>query len=428
MYKKGYYKGYTARMEPLDFAGGGAPARGSSGSMNPYNRSGGNTAGKTSTGEVSRMGRWAQVPNTRTPSSLNADNAGWAKAMQRGAMQAAKALLQEFGNMVGEYTTPFAEDWGTLPQKTFNPTGQWTRCANPTDSCAPSASLTLWDWFGSHATNSGVCNLGSCPLGQVSVLGDAIPSMAGWPSTVNLINIGRASATPGRYDHLQQWRRLGPATPSWAIPRPIRPTVPLNGVRPFAKGEAPLKHPVKAPPKVDLDGRVRAKPRVRPSTDIVFPPGRPPVIKTGEHVDEPDKVPTRKVRGVPKAMVGALALMHGLTELGDFVDALYEALPPIARCAGKRGLVHDLICVLEHADAFADPDVMAAAIGNLIANEVEDRVIGALFGSNWRTGVRSFNDQYGGSAWIGGGYGAPTADAGFGGLISWSGSARMSPM
>ena len=393
-------------------------------------------------GGVARMvpsgspGGPARVPLTgrygSPPSSLNSDS-GWARALARGAMFAAKSLLKDFGNMSGEVASPDTGEWGRLAQQVVLKAG-WTRCAwpdwttNVVCNGGVEPTIELWDW-GSTGASPAACLLGQCPRNQSSAYNDPLNTTVGWPNSVNQVSYTRR--TPGqtnRYDFIRTYVGPGLAgNPN--LPRYVRPTVPLDGVAPRPETRGPMKTGVKTPSRVDVDGRVVAKPSVRPSTDVVFPPGRPPVIKTGEHVDEPDKVPTKKVRGVPGAMVAAIKAMHSLTELGDFVDALYEALPPVARCGGKRGLVHDLICVLEHADAFADPDVMAAAIGNLIANEVEDRVIGALFGSNWRFGGSFRPDNYGGTAWVGGGYGAPTPDTGnAGGLIQWSGSARMSPM
>ena len=432
MYKKGYYKGYTARMDPIDVAGGGAPVRGSGGSLNPYNKFGGNTAGKTSTGEVTRMGRWAQVPNTRTPSSLNADNAGWAAAMRRAAMLAAKELLAagkyELPDPWSVVENPWAEVW---PAGWSIPSG-WTQCATPL--CAGPVDRGWWN-------NSGTCaSFAVCPTNQAAGLNGTTNLPWGtvhatWRQVIAMQQTG-GSTVPGgipRGTLRAQFVRASSAITTMPTWRASAVVAPLPGALPVVGGKLSRRsrdNRAAAPaPRVTVDGRVADKPSVRPATDVVFPPGRPPVIKVGEHVDEPDRKPTKKVRGVPGAMVAAIKLLHSLTELGDFVDALYEALPPIARCAGKRGLVHDLICVLTHADAFADPDVMAKAIGNLLWNHVEDKVIGALFGSNWRFGGSFRPDNYGGTAWVGGGYGAPTPDTGnAGGLIQWSGSARMSPM
>jgi len=222
-----------------------------------------------------------------------------------------------------------------------------------------------------------------------------------------------------------QWEKIANGGRGLPMPMPYRiwPTFyPKDGPHPEPM-TAPLLEPHLRPASrgaVDIDGRLVVKPSVRPSVDIDFSAdGAPPRITPGEHADKPDKAGKRY--GVPPAMVAAIKLMHGLTELGDFFGALYDALPPIARCAGKRGLMHDALCVLEHMDAYADPEVAAAAIGNLIAEGVEDKVIGSLFGASDSIGGR----PYTGTAWVGGGYGAPSIDAGYGGLTS---TPYMSPM
>ena len=422
MYKKGYYKGSSFRMDPIDLAGGGLPIRGGSGgSLNPYNkRSGGNVPGRTSTGVTTRMTPFARVPNTGTPSSR--PNSEWAAALAR----ATNWALQQMVNPLND-TEPTAVDaplgwWAQDMYVGWNKTHSCTDVGGcggvnggftegpvsiPGVGCPPSSGVNCW----SHPQNHAHPDLASC--------------YAHHPTTTRITEWYRKSLTTG--NPKKSWVKVGDGNTAKRVF--ARSSVRLNDrVLNDPLGRPRLGFANSPSPRRTPDSRVADKPSVRPATDVVFTPGRPPVIKTGEHVDEPDKKPTKKVRGVPKAMVGAIALLHGLTELADFVDALYEALPPIARCAGQRGLAHDLICVLEHADAFADPDVMAKAIGNLIANEVEDKVIGALFGSNWRFGGSFRPDNYGGTAWVGGGYGAPQPDFGFGGLISWSGSARMSPM
>lgn len=378
-------------------------------------------------GGVTRMGRYdMSMPRNlggrfKTPSSSNQDASGWAQAMARAAMNALKQSLMALNQ-------PLSVDapqgwWANDSYAGY--TKQALECAEDLTQCVGAVGcLQRYQRVSADVTTCVGCN---GTLSSNICYSSFMECYNANPGATRIAQWHRKSITTGRV--WKWWKRnTGPSVGKQIFLKGL--LQPLNNPWPDPF-QHPYPGPVGAPAikgRTDEDGRLRDRPYVRPSTDIVFVPGkpRPPVVKTGEHKDVPDK--SKKVRGVPKAMVAAIALMHGLTELKDFVDALYEALPPIARCAGKRGLVHDLICVLEHADAFGDPDVMADAIANLIANEVEDRVIGALFGSNWRTGVRNFNDQYGGSAWIGGGYGAPTADAGFGGLISWSGSARMSPM
>lgn len=213
-----------------------------------------------------------------------------------------------------------------------------------------------------------------------------------------------------------QWERISTRANGNPMVVPVPQFFPDAEPEPGMVPQQAHKIAVGVATRIDVDGRVAAKPSVRPSTDIVFNGDKPPVISNGEHVDRPDRA--KKRRGVPPAMVAAIKLLHGLTEVDDFFSALYDALPSNKRCGGGSGLVHKILCVLHNvaSGTYADPDIFAAAVMNLVENEVEDRVMGALLGSNWRTGVRNFNDQYGSTAWT---------DTSFGGMLNLP---NMSPM
>lgn len=157
-------------------------------------------------------------------------------------------------------------------------------------------------------------------------------------------------------------------------------------------------HPVpRISPRLDPDGRVRARPYVRPAIETVFPGsspwvnGRPaprPRPRRVPHLDVPDGA--KKVRSVPAALMAALKVFHAATELDDFVDALYASLSQWRkrRCGRPSGLGGKFACVVNNFDAFTtDPgaaDNIQRAINNLLENNVNDRALGKLFGAKWK--------------------------------------------
>lgn len=205
-----------------------------------------------------------------------------------------------------------------------------------------------------------------------------------------------------------QWRVLAKWVPGTGDPaEPWRPAVTL------ALGAAALAPPTLAPPvavprmgtRQRVDGRtgrsLRYPYKVAAET-YVFPRigGRGPVrARTGWHDQLPSR-PTAKGKGaIPRGMFLALRLFHAATELGDFVDALYDALGPF-KCKGAKTIQARMFCVGKNWDRFfTDPAIMAAAMRNLVMNEVEDRIMGRLYGAGWQTGVRPFRDTYGSGAW-----------------------------
>lgn len=160
-------------------------------------------------------------------------------------------------------------------------------------------------------------------------------------------------------------------------------------------------------PFVDQDNRIAAKPAARRSIDMRFDGKGPPRVTVGEHLNKPGDKARKRKSG--KAMAMAIRMMHSLSELGDFAAAMFEALPKELQGKGKRGLAYDLGTVIDNWQAFLQPEVASKAILNLAFNHFSDKLIGTLFGSNWRTGVRT--DNYGGTAWVGGGYGAPSVSS-----------------
>ena len=187
----------------------------------------------------------------------------------------------------------------------------------------------------------------------------------------------------------------------WSLPGGAVEIAPASNPKPLTAPN-PLREPN---PARDPDGRPRARPYERPAWEYQFPAPRPggrtvprPRARPVRHRDVPDKA--KKVRNVPAAMVAAIKLFHAATEVEDFVDVLYEALPNF-RKKGEKGLVDRLAAVAANWDSvFVDAGTFDRMAEGLILNSFEDRVLGALFGANWRAGVPMRGDNYSGSVYV----------------------------
>jgi len=340
-------------------------------------------------------GGYARVPNTYTYSRLSGSSLlkfgrfarrlmPWLNALDI-TRELAQMLMDDLGSEQPFQTEGTVE---TLPRNYAGySTSYW--CSSRNLTCLGGNPLAV-----EYRRTAAVPIPGSCPSVCTNTgTRHASFALASANGTASQVRRTTMQLTGSVY---AQWERLGPGGLGNPMVRPKLWREPAPTLKP-----APMRSPFKTPaswPKADVDGRINAKPSVRSAVDIIFPPKGPPtIVRYSEHADKPDNA--KKRRGVPLAMVAALRVMHGLTEAQDAFKAMYDALPPGSRCAGKRGLVHDFMCVAAHWDAFLDPATFARAVENLIWNEVSDRVIGRLLGQNWRSGVRSFNDQYGTSAY-----------------------------
>lgn len=142
------------------------------------------------------------------------------------------------------------------------------------------------------------------------------------------------------------------------------------------------------------------------------PPNGSPPVKVGR--PGPPSPPGANEREVPKTKgVGAVfrAAMDVISESAEFVDALYESLPEKTRkkwdCSGSRGLIDSAgqygidkadckMRALWHNTKKIDP---VKAIKNIIANEIQDKVIGDLsrmqpkeVGRTTEDGMKAVND------------------------------------
>lgn len=128
-----------------------------------------------------------------------------------------------------------------------------------------------------------------------------------------------------------------------------------------------------------------------PGGKTIIPPRGPIITIPGEPLPHPPgaNVKEKKARVATGLFGMAQTLFHGITEYGDAVDALFDAIPKEKRCKTKS-LVGKSWCVYVHLD---DVDV-GDAIVNLAWNQFEDWAIAkGLFAPNQKA-ARARGDPY----------------------------------
>lgn len=179
--------------------------------------------------------------------------------------------------------------------------------------------------------------------------------------------------------------------PGWGIG-----TTPSTGRDPWERGE-PRPRPGEKPSPALQPPRKPVK--------VGFLP-RPHPSRTVDHKQVPSGKREKKIPRLPWGMLAVLKLFHGATELDDAVSAIFDAVwdnhSPAWRKTSKLDerkpkTIWDKMAYLAEnwSRVFTDPATMADTMKNLVLNEVEDRILGRLYGAGWETGVRSFKPQYG---------------------------------
>lgn len=247
------------------------------------------------------------------------------------------------------------------------------------DGSGPNAGQLVWLWGmrGYSKLNDGVQDRGEL-FGALSLEwpynGGVKPTLV--PNGLPLTNVGDTQA-----EALQITVR-SPGVIPWGTPAQFpNYMVPVRNLI----GEMMGTH-VTHPGEVDPvnDG----------GTKVIAPPGLPPVVvptKPGEPAHPPGNGTKEKKARVGSGLFRATQhLFHSITEYGDFVDALFDAIPKSKRCKTKS-LVGKSACVFAHLD---DIDI-GDAIVNLAWNQFEDYVIGkGLFAANQKA-ARARGDPYG---------------------------------
>lgn len=119
------------------------------------------------------------------------------------------------------------------------------------------------------------------------------------------------------------------------------------------------------------------------STGVVVGGGGGPPALTRTQTGGPSR-PTRgvkekKVRGGLGLLQALQGVFHELTEAGDFIGAFYDAIPAKDKKACKAKTMSDKLgCVFKNWDKIDPDDVVV----NIVANEIEDRLIGRAFQLN----------------------------------------------
>lgn len=173
----------------------------------------------------------------------------------------------------------------------------------------------------------------------------------------------------------QRWRDTGWAagsTQAERFNRFRRATKVVPGRR-WIMAFQPQKRPNEAP----AERGPGAPPRVRPDrvTQVVTRPGTAPKL---ERFDEP---PTRHLFGRSRERKvytwhpWVVTLINSVTETNDFVEGLWEALPP--ECQRGRGLAAK---VADIARCWEEMDVEQAVL-NVVLNALEDAIVGRLSGA-----------------------------------------------
>jgi hypothetical protein len=114
-------------------------------------------------------------------------------------------------------------------------------------------------------------------------------------------------------------------------------------------------------------------------------PPRNPTVTTGALYPHKPPKGTKEKKGAASGRLIGLAskLFHGVTEYGDLVDALFDALPKSLQKGVRKDPASRSLQLYLHA---GDIDI-GDAIVNIVWNEIEDRIIGAGFGLNARAAI-----------------------------------------
>lgn len=174
---------------------------------------------------------------------------------------------------------------------------------------------------------------------------------------------------------------------SWPDPYPWNPFVPetnpLGGLAP-----EPMPLPWRRAtanrrrhPESMGEGQPAEVPVVRPRPRTVAPPGRHPPARPPRRREKEQK--TNLSKGKWLRLAGGL--LGGVSEVGDFVDSLYDAIPyRLRRFEKGRRMTDKIEAIYKHFWRIN----AAKAIGNFAQNQVEDWAVGK-FGSAAKRGTQS---------------------------------------
>lgn len=238
----------------------------------------------------------------------------------------------------------------------------------------------------------------TCNFASICLPGQALTSSVPYGSPVQaghraLVVYSQTQITPARGTVVTVYGRSG--TEATYPPR-YRPTIQPD---PYPVGDPealPIKRPVETPRPMPIWPGIRPPaPRDRPEPPLAMArspvrngspamgvrQGRRPAVgvSTGTAPREPSGPRERERKFLASPLLMAvLRAYEGLTELDDFVDAIWESLPKKLRTKGQRvGMAQKLLDIYNNADSISITD----AVANLMANAIEDAIVGRLQGA-----------------------------------------------
>lgn len=173
----------------------------------------------------------------------------------------------------------------------------------------------------------------------------------------------------------------GAAFSGYQAPDPRHVNVP-NRIRAAVKAAALLTGT-----RIDPGYNPSDPPAVEPSQQVVavIPPGGNGTIARPTNPDppyNPGGMRDRKMRLKGLATFQYIQkVFHGITEVGDITGAIYDALPKKYQTCKYGGPACEAYMIAKHFDKI---DIVEAVV-NVIANDIEDRLLGRFFGWQERT-------------------------------------------
>ena len=311
----------------------------------------------------------------------------------------------------------------------------WSLRRNGCPDCGPWTTVNLFWAQNGTPTNGTEAGCAACVTpgngayhGSFSSASQSPNTYVGWVTDAALLlqdtpyswtrdagTTGSASdPVPGRYPY--EWRNPGnpwilphtqpgvrpfyPEAPAWPVPgpatapapAPLPPVVPNLPVRPTQPANVETRPSRRPRPN-------RQRGRDVPAKIVVVGGGAglPPRGTEGKHPREPREREAKPRSNLPR---WAFALVSSLTEVGDFVDAIHDALPWMTRRWSGRRIQDKIATIFQNFDKVDWQE----ALKNLIANEINDNLIGA-FGKLQKAEAEKLNrmrglqvrptDQYG---------------------------------
>lgn len=309
--------------------------------------------------------------NFNEPGISRQFRAGEYLKFQRKLKKGFQNLLVGGALAAAELAYELGRTWVTIPRAPHTgdllavPAGSaWSRCVNPTVACETQYGPVTHQ---SYTVGVG-CSWGSCMTAQavalgLDPLGSPIPAdrseVLYW---ANLRNPGPSNQTG---DMISVWTRPDAASAAFPPAYEVGFTFPLDAPAEWLSPKQAMQlapRPLRRP-WLDRDPSGRPHPLADhiPAMELRFPARRASHSASARrrvvrHRQRPDRA--RKGSGaLPKGMVAAMGLFHAATELKDFIDAMYDAVPRWRRRGVGNGWFERMEAIASNWDAFLEPEV-----------------------------------------------------------------------